>query len=146
MSRGCHQRHPDGKGVTVRWGPEEARRETRGPDAQKRRRRPAPRAEGAPYPEAWVRAAQVDGAGPVEETRSYLGRPRRLAVTVADHVAGPAAATSSGRAEESAEVIVPTVEACGRRNLTLVTREAFGVGKDRTSKSRETPGSSRGRW
>jgi len=146
MSRGCHQRHPDGKGVTVRWGPEEARRETRGPDEQKRRMRPASRAEGAPYPKAWVQAAQVDDAGSVEETRSYLGRPRRLAVSVGDHGAGPAVETPLARAEESAEVIVPVTEARGRRSPALVTWEAFGEGKDRTSKNGETPGWSRGRW
>lgn len=145
MSRGIHQRHPVGKGVTARWGPEEAQRETCGPDAQKRRVRPSSRAEGAPYPEVWVRAAAVYDAGSVEETRSYVGRPHVHPVPGGDSGAGAAGATSWCGYEESAEVIVPTVEARGRLP-TFITREVFGVGKDRTSRNRETPGSSRGRW
>jgi hypothetical protein len=138
------QRHPDGKGVPVRGGLEEAERETRGPDAQERRRRPASRGEMAPHIEPRVRATQVYDAGPVEAVRSYLGRPRPPAGV--RHAAPPdlPSATTAGAAEESAEVIVLVFEADGGGNPIVEASEAFVAGKDRTSSFRETYGSSRG--
>jgi len=121
-----------------------SRKGNTGPDVQKRRSRPPLRAEWAPYREAEVQAAEVDGAGFVEGLCSYSGRPR-LPPALRKRGADLASATAPVVAEESAEAIVRTLEACGRRNPALVTREAFGVRKGRTSRYRETPGGPRGR-
>ena len=146
MSAGhCRQRHPKGKGVTARWGPEEAGRETRGPDEQKRRSRPASRGEVAKHTEPRIRATQVNGAGPGEGSRSYPGRSLGPSALELYSRPGRSPATASEVPEKSAEVVVLAIEAHGRGSPAVMTWEAFEAGKDRTSKCRETSVASWGR-
>lgn len=146
MSRRHHRkRAPDGKGATARWSSEEAERETCGPDVQKRRSRPTSRGEVAPHTEPGFQAAEVNGAGSMEDSCSYPGRPPRLSVFEMLSKPGRRPVTVGEGAEESAEVVVLAVEARGRGKPTVGTREAFETRKDRTSRNRETSVSSRGR-
>lgn len=146
MSRRHHRkRDPDGKSVTARWGSEEAERETCGPDVQKRRSRPTSRGEVALHTEPGIQAAEVNDAGSMEGSRSYPGRPPRPSDFERSSKLGRRPATVGEGAEESAEVVVLVVEARGCGNPTVMMREAFDAGKDRTSRNRETSVSSRGR-
>lgn len=103
------------------------------------------RGEVAMHTEPWVRATQVDGAGSGEDSRPYPGRPPDSPAREHVSCAERSSATAVVSREESAEVIVPRPEARGRVAIMVLTREAFGRGKDRTSKYRETSVSPRGR-
>lgn len=138
------QRDLDGKGATVRWGPEEAGRETCGPDEQKRRSRPSSRGEVARYTEPGVRATQVNGAGSMEGPRSYPGRPPGTSVVEEIRSPGRRSATGFESSEESAEVVVLGFEASGRGSPAVMALEVFGPRKDRTVKSGETSARPRG--
>ena len=141
----CRQRHPKGQGRQREVGTEEAGRETRGPDEQKRRSRPASRGEVARHTEPWIRATQVNGAGPVEGSRSYPGRSLGPSALELYSRPGRSPATASEVPEIQQRSSYFAIEAHGRGRPAVMTWEAFEAGKDRISKCRETSVASRGR-